>query len=143
MSDVACCQNSVRNPSIPLYTTHSDEDRLSVKHSNDSHISTRGASLTPSSQPWPFNLCSGVCCTWLLITCTRAYNCFLLLLLTYSSFGLIFLLISKCSRFMFVYIICNHYESSIFFLRILLHSISYISKAYTSIMVSKCSFTGS
>ncbi|XP_078319876.1 putative phosphatidate phosphatase isoform X2 [Crassostrea virginica] len=30
MSDVACCQNSVRNPSIPLYTTHSDEDRLSL-----------------------------------------------------------------------------------------------------------------
>lgn len=59
------------------------------------------------------SFCGGVCCTWLLITCTRAYNCFLLLLLTYSSFGLIFLLISKYS--MFVYIICNHYESSIFF----------------------------
>ncbi|XP_048762388.1 phospholipid phosphatase 1-like isoform X2 [Ostrea edulis] len=30
MSDVACCGGSINNPNIPLFTTHSDEDRLSL-----------------------------------------------------------------------------------------------------------------
>lgn len=51
MSDVACCQSGINNPSIPLYTTHSEEDRISVKHSNDSHISPEGASHAASPQP--------------------------------------------------------------------------------------------
>lgn len=64
MSDVACCQTGINNPSIPLYTTHSEEDRISVKHSNDSHISPGGASHAASSQPWPYSP-FGVCCTCL------------------------------------------------------------------------------
>ncbi|XP_062619067.1 phospholipid phosphatase 1-like isoform X1 [Saccostrea cucullata] len=51
MADVACCRSSASNPSIPLYNVHSDEDRLSVKHSNDFQLSTGVGSHNAAPQP--------------------------------------------------------------------------------------------